>query len=83
MCIRARINELHVNPHFVSGSLDSTFYNVRNTELLRDCLQIFGLALVLCRRGARDNLQICNAGKFGQDFILNAFSKVSVGFIVA
>ena len=82
MRIGPGIDELHVDAHFVAGFLHTAFENGRDAELLRNCLQIFRLALVFRGRSARDHFQIGDARELGQDFILNAVGEISGALVV-
>ena len=83
MGISGRFYELNVYAYGRAALLHATFEDVGDAELPRDLRQIFGRALVVLRRCARDHFQIGNPGEAGQDFILDAVGKVGVGFVFA
>ena len=82
MRVSARIDELHVDANLVGGLLHAAFENGRDAELLRNCFQIFRLALVSRGGSARDHFQVGDARKLRQDFILNAVGEVSGTLVV-
>ena len=83
MGVDTRVDELHVDAHFVAGLLDGAFEHMRHTELLRYCLEVFRLAFVFCRRGARDHFQVRNARQLCEDLVLNTIREVSVRLVFA
>ena len=52
--------------------------NVGDAELLRDLGKIFRRAFEVLRRRPRDHFQVRDLGQSRQDFVLHAFTKVSV-----
>src|SRR5207249_385647 len=62
---------------------DATLKNVRYPKLLRDLGEIARFALILLRRGARYDFEVRDLGQSRQDFLLNAFGKVSVRSVFA
>ena len=65
------------------SSLHCSLEDRGNAELLPDCLQIVRFALGFRSRSPRNDLEIADCRQLRQNFILNAFSKVGVGLIVA
>ena len=45
--VRTRVDQLHVNAHFIGSFLHSAFDDVGNPELLRHSLQVFRFGLIL------------------------------------
>jgi hypothetical protein len=80
MCIGDRIDQLDIDPDLIGHLLDTTFKNVGNSKLLPDFGQIARLALVLLRRGARDDFQVSDFREPRQDFLLDSVGEVSVSF---
>src|SRR3954466_15063060 len=61
--IRRHIDQLGVDPHPITRSLDTTFHYTANSQLMADLVQIpRGSALVLHHGGAVDHFQIGQAG---------------------
>src|SRR5437870_9893662 len=83
MPVNLRVDQLHVDSNFVASSLYCSFQDGGNTELLGNRLQIVRLTLIFRRRGTRDDLEITHCRQFRENFVLNAFSKVGVGLVVA
>src|SRR4030095_1538684 len=77
--IRGHIDQLSVDAHAITRSLDTTFHYTRNTELMANLGQIArGAAFVLHHGGAVDHLQISEAGQAGENFILHAVGEIYV-----
>ena len=83
MLVIRGIDQLHVYADLVGGSLHCSLEDRGNAQLLRDGLQIVRLALVFRSRSPRNDLEIADCRQLRQNFILNAFSKVGVGLVVA
>ncbi len=61
MRVVAGIDQLRVDAHAISRALNTSFYHVRDSQLLRDLAQIAcNATLILQHGGAADNFQICN-----------------------
>src|ERR1700730_1834784 len=76
MRIRARVNELGVDPDTVGRALDTTFQNVGNAELPSDFAKVAGANdLILHHAGATNHFKICHLGQIGEDLILDAVGK--------
>src|SRR6476659_10626038 len=78
MRIVGSLDQLHIYPDVIRVLLHASFQDVGNSELSRDLRQIFGCALIMLCRSARDNFQVGNLGQAGEDLVLNAVGKVSV-----
>ena len=75
------IDELDMDSHPIAGFAHRAFDNIRNTELAGDLRNVIrGILETLCRR-PRDDFQISDPRKSGQDFLLNTIGKISVRFI--
>src|SRR6202162_4934724 len=84
MRVGAGIDQLRVHAHFAGGTLDTAFEQVRDAELLSNLAQIAcNTAFVLHYRRAADDLQVCDLGQVGQDFILHAVGEKCILFMVA
>src|SRR6266487_2504628 len=83
MRVDARVEQLDVYPHFVSGPLHTAFEHSGYAELAGHCLQVFRRAFVFGCRFSRDNLQVADASKLRQDLILNAVGEVSIVWVTA
>jgi hypothetical protein len=83
MRVAARIEELHIYPHFVSSLLHAAFENCGHAEFAGHCLQVFRFALILHCRRTRDDLQVADAGEFGQDLALNAVGEIGIVWVTA
>src|SRR3546814_11002007 len=69
---------LHRNQDVVADLLHAAFDDMRHAQFPRDLLQVFRVARVLLRRGARDYLQVTDVGQPGQDQVLHAGDEVLV-----
>src|SRR6266516_1564474 len=83
MCVNARVEQLNVDSHFVSSPLHAAFEDIGHAEFASHCLQVFRRAFVFGCRFSRDNLQVADASKLGQDLILNAVGEVSIVWVTA
>ena len=83
MRVGQSVNQLYVDAHLIVSFLHTAFQDVHYAELLRDLGKIIRRAFeMLCRR-AGDDFERLNLGKAGENFILHAFSKVSVLLLIA
>src|SRR5215831_8219330 len=83
MPIGACIDQLHIHPNFIASSLHRTLENCGNAELLRDCLQVGRLALILRRRGPRNDFEIPDGRQLRQNLILDPLSEIYVFLFIA
>ena len=83
MGVALRTDELHIHPHLVGRALHAAFENIGDPELLRDFGKVFGRALEVLRRSARDNLQVADFSEPRENFVLNAFSEIGILFVTA
>src|SRR5947208_3193370 len=83
MRIGACIDQLHIHPNFVASSLHRPLEDSGNTELLRDGLQVTRLALILGRRGSRNDFEVPNRRQFRENLILYALGEIGVFFFSA
>src|ERR1700738_4846653 len=76
MRIRARVNELSIDPDAVGRALDTTFQNVGNAQLPSDLTKVAGANdLILHHAGTTNHLKICDLGQIGEDLILDTVGK--------
>ena len=84
LSVGACIEQLRVDAHAIARTLDTSFHDMRDPELLADLAQIARhVALVLHHRRAADYFQIGDRGQVGQNFVLDAVGEISVLFLVA
>ena len=78
MCVRHRIDQLHVDAHLIVRLLDTAFENVEDAKLLCDVRQILRRAFEFLRRSPGNDFQVGHLGQPGEDFVLHAFSEKGV-----
>src|SRR5947199_10232994 len=84
MRVVARVDQLCVYAHLAAGALHASFKQVRDAKLLRDLAQITRCRVFVLRyTGTTDHFQVRDLGEIGQDFVLNAFSEISVVRVAA
>src|SRR5690242_13330639 len=83
MRIAGRFDELHVDTHRVATLLHTSFQKMSDAKLFCYLRQILRRALVMLRRCPRNDLEIGDLGQARQNFVLNAFGKITVRFVVA
>src|SRR5438067_10524346 len=83
MSVDARVEQLRVYPHSVSGLLHATFEHSGHSQFAGHGLQVFWLAFVFSCGRTRNNLQVPDASEFSQDLILNPIGEISVRFFLA
>src|SRR4030095_7801964 len=72
MSVGARVNELHVNPHTVTGASYATMEDAPHAELCSDCLcRQFGIAELLDGR-TRNHLEGADPRQLRQDIVVYA-----------
>ncbi len=76
-------DHLHIHVHGVGDFLHAAFDDIGDAELLTDFAQVVRRAFVLLGRGAGDDFEIGDLRKAGENFVLNPFGEVTVGFLVA
>src|SRR5881392_3094157 len=83
MGVDARVEQLRVYPHSVSGLLHATFEHSGHSQFAGHGLQVFWLAFVFSCGRTRNNLQVPDASEFSQDLILNPIGEISVRLFLA
>ena len=85
MRISPSINQLRSHAHFAICSLDASFENVRNAELLArsHASSVSRRQLVLHHARAADHLQVRDLGQSRQNIVLHAVGKKRVLFAFA
>src|SRR5581483_7794017 len=84
MGISARVDQLRVNSEPLADSLNVTFQEMSNTQLLADLTRVPRVsAFVKVRRCTTDDLQVCDSRQVGDYFILNTGCEESVLLIIA
>ena len=65
MRVAARIEELHIYPHFVASLLHGAFKYGGHAEFASHCLQVFWLAFIFGGGSPRDNFQVADTSELG------------------
>src|SRR6266446_4718836 len=83
MHIGARVDQLRIYSHPVTGAAHRAFEHVSYAERLADLAQVAHARPVLLNRCAADDLQVRHSGETGENVVMYAIGKKSILAIVA